>query len=442
MHPNVRREIKKGKPVDRLEFTGQTNIGALREIGFTSKRKAQRLDELYSQSPYPRGGPEDPKRLRTRQGISDGISKFKPDPDVIGFLFREHKFPGLIARKVAELKNIDEVRTACGQIQALGLSPSKQMDYLMLSPDELRQRLTGKRKDDSRSIPVFNDPRLKFFEAVIRDNPPPPPALERRLIREAKNGDAKASNELANRHLSVVIKTALVYDARLRRKGVNVDIMDLIQTGFLGLNQALDGFDVNHRDKGTKRPVRFSTYSGYRVDGAIKDYLLKEHKLRGISRQDYSDIGQYSKACDYFEAGGDREPSDEKVAARLGWDAERARKARLGFAISKKSVPLMDDIQQAGYSDFLERGLLEETMQEAFRCLAIPDVQRDILYMRFGCGTYNGKTHKLREIGENYQMSPSWARGQIEDLSERLRANRHRPEVKELLDYLGRGDSD
>lgn len=68
------------------------------------------------------------------------------------------------------------------------------------------------------------------------------------LLKEAKNGNNKAREDLINGNLRLVLSVI----QRFTNRGENLD--DLFQVGCIGLIKAIDNFDTSH-------DVRFSTYA-------------------------------------------------------------------------------------------------------------------------------------------------------------------------------------
>ena len=82
---------------------------------------------------------------------------------------------------------------------------------------------------------------------------------EAALYRRARAGDGKARQQLALRHLPLVREIA----GRFRRGGI--DLEELVQSGTVGLLQALQGFDPD-------RGYRFSTYAVPFIVGEIRAF--------------------------------------------------------------------------------------------------------------------------------------------------------------------------
>lgn len=80
------------------------------------------------------------------------------------------------------------------------------------------------------------------------------------LITKAQNGDLSARNEMIERNLRLVIPRAQYY--RYNFASINIDILDLIQAGNLGLFKAIEKFDIT-------KGYYFSTYAVYWIRQSI-----------------------------------------------------------------------------------------------------------------------------------------------------------------------------
>lgn len=92
-----------------------------------------------------------------------------------------------------------------------------------------------------------------------------------------------------------------------------VDVDDLIQVGYLGLVESIERFDPT-------RNVKFETFSGRRIFGAMRDYLrsidpmprlsrIREKKIQGVTERFRKEFG--------------REPGEEELCQRLDMTVPR-----------------------------------------------------------------------------------------------------------------------
>ena len=87
----------------------------------------------------------------------------------------------------------------------------------------------------------------------------------------------------------------------------HVDKEDLLSSGFFGLLDAIDRYDLQRKNK-------FETYAGVRVRGAMLDYLRSKDWVPVTMRQK---IRRYEQAVYDLENELGRPAKDEELAARL-----------------------------------------------------------------------------------------------------------------------------
>ncbi|HPB46831.1 MAG TPA: sigma-70 family RNA polymerase sigma factor, partial [Microthrixaceae bacterium] len=93
----------------------------------------------------------------------------------------------------------------------------------------------------------------------------------------------------------------------------NVEQADLVSYGMFGLIDAIDKFEP-------ERGFKFETYAMSRIKGAILDEL---RSIDWVPRSVRSKVRAVEKAFAKLEAREGRSPSEEEVAAELGWTDEQ-----------------------------------------------------------------------------------------------------------------------
>ena len=197
-----------------------------------------------------------------------------------------------------------------------------------------------------------------------------------RLLRQAKEGDEQARQDLIAGNLRLVLSVI----QKFANRGENVD--DLFQVGCIGLIKAIDNFNID-------LDVRFSTYGVPMIVGEIRRYLRDNSTMR-VSRA--------------YMAQHQREPTVEEVAEILGIKREEvvfALDAILEpvslyepvYSDSGDTVCVMDQVRDNKNTDemWLERIALKEAVAR------LGERERKILSMRF----FQGKTQMevSNEIG-------------------------------------------
>ncbi len=207
------------------------------------------------------------------------------------------------------------------------------------------------------------------------------PAQMEVLLRQARDGDAAAREQLIEGNLRLVLSVIQRFDKR----GENPD--DLFQVGCIGLIKAISNFDPD-------KCVRFSTYGVPMIAGEVRRYLRDNSAIR-VSRSIRDAAYRVLQCKEAKTAQLGREPTLEEIAAELGLsigevsqalDAVCAPVSLYDSVYSDGGDPLtvMDQVRdtkntEANWMDHI-------TLRTAFRALSPREKQ--ILSLRF----YEGKT--------------------------------------------------
>ena len=211
-----------------------------------------------------------------------------------------------------------------------------------------------------------------------------------RLLRQAKEGDEQARQDLIAGNLRLVLSVI----QKFANRGENVD--DLFQVGCIGLIKAIDNFNID-------LDVRFSTYGVPMIVGEIRRYLRDNSTMR-VSRAMRDTAYKVLQAKEAYMAQHQREPTVQQVAEILGIKREEvvfALDAILEpvslyepvYSDSGDTVCVMDQVRDNKNTDemWLERIALKEAVAR------LGERERKILSMRF----FQGKTQMevSNEIG-------------------------------------------
>jgi RNA polymerase sigma-B factor len=120
-----------------------------------------------------------------------------------------------------------------------------------------------------------------------------------------RTGDLSLRNTLVMRHMGLVYQIANKYAAVARDSHD-----DLVQEGCLGLIRAIERFRPDYG-------VQFSTYAYPVISGTIKNYLRDRRRLRGMSRWERSEEGEFG-ASDHYIPEGEELLAPEMLEALVG----------------------------------------------------------------------------------------------------------------------------
>ena len=212
------------------------------------------------------------------------------------------------------------------------------------------------------------------------------------LLQKAKNGDAKAREELIAGNLRLVLSIIQ------RFNGKSKDADDLFQVGCIGLIKAIDHFD-------TEIGVKFSTYAVPMIIGEIRRYLRDNNTLR-VSRGTRDLAYRALTAKEELAKTLLREPTAQDIAERLGESTRNVSEALEAimepislydpvYGENGDSLYVMDQIRDEDCNDeaWLENIAVTEAMKK------LTDRERAIINMRF----YRGKTQM--EIADEIGIS-------------------------------------
>ena len=198
----------------------------------------------------------------------------------------------------------------------------------------------------------------------------------------------------------------------------HLDRDDLLSSGFFGLLDAIDRFDLS-------RNIKFETYAGVRIRGAMIDYLRSKDWIPVTMRQK---IRNYEKTVYRLENELGRSATDKEIAAALEISLDELN-VLVGQCNAATVIPLEEylktdnaeivDANPANAMEFLE---LKDTLAKAIDKLA--EKERTVISLYY----YEELT--LKEISL------------ILHLSEARISQIHTKAVLKMRNYLARNKSD
>lgn len=135
-----------------------------------------------------------------------------------------------------------------------------------------------------------------------------------------KSYSAKRTLEVRNQLIEHYLPLVNIIAGRLAMSlPPHVDRDDLIISGYFGLMDAVDRYDI-------KRGNKFETYAGMRISGAMKDELRSKDWVSVSLRQK---IRRYEAAVTKLEGELGRTATDEELASELEMTTEQVRRLEL-----------------------------------------------------------------------------------------------------------------
>jgi RNA polymerase primary sigma factor len=285
------------------------------------------------------------------------------------------------------------------RIEAAGLSIDDDCGRHVPEPASYRNPELAESTTDALQL-FFNE--MRRYPLLTKDE-------EIELAQRIERGDLEAKERLINSNLRLVVSNA----RRYMRQDLN--LLDLIQEGILGLIRATEKFDW-------RKGYKFSTYATFWIRQAIQRALESKERTIRVPNQVAQRERKVMRLERELATKLGRDPSTEEIATAAELEPAQVEEIRdLTRVVTSLDRPVGDEDasalgefipdERSGPSEEVAVSLRDQQLRRAIADL--PDDERRVIELRYGID--GDEPTPLRETSRRLELKPS----EVKQLEER-----------------------